>query len=52
MRSFVSQLAMHNTEMHGFDPHASEIKYFQYDKNTCVLIITDSVLFAMNIHVA
>ena len=38
--------------MHYFHPRALEIKYVQYDKNTCVLSSLSSALFDANEHVA
>ena len=38
--------------MHGFHTSSPEIKYVQYDENTCVLSHLDSDLFAVNEHVA
>ena len=37
-----------NTEIHDFHPHALIIKYFQNEKNTCVLSSMSSDLFAVN----
>ena len=41
-----------NIKIHVFDPHATEIKYVQYDNNHCWLSILDSDFFAENKHVA
>ena len=38
--------------MHGFHPHAPEIKYVQNEENPCFLSILASYLFAANKHVA
>ena len=37
--------------MHAFDPHATEIKYFQYDDNTCYFSSLDYALFDEHKHV-
>ena len=38
--------------MHGFHPHALEIKYVQNEESTCVISSLDYDLFALNEHVA
>ena len=38
--------------MYDLHPHAPEIKYFQYEKNTCCLSSMSSTLFAANEDVA
>ena len=37
--------------MHAFDPHATEIKYFQYDDDTCDFSSMDYALFDEHKHV-